>query len=83
MLVVGYTFTDSYDLILHTGCGRLRECETLAEFLTCHGDTLIVQADGDELEVIRNQISGIRMTRNRVVRWRGGDAQFILENLKL
>jgi hypothetical protein len=42
-----------------------------------------VQADGDELEKIKQQFSNLRMTTNRVVFWTGEDAQFIVDNLKL
>ena len=42
---------------------------------------IIVRADGDELELIRSRISGIRMANNRVVHWVGDDARFIVENL--
>lgn len=40
-----------------------------------------VQADGDELEWIRENISGIRMNKNRVIKWTGEDARFIVESL--
>ena len=40
-----------------------------------------VQADGDELEYIRNHTTGIPFTDKRVVTWRGSFAVFIVENL--
>jgi hypothetical protein len=39
-----------------------------------------VQADGDELEYIRNEFSNLRMSRGRVVTWFGDDARFIAQN---
>jgi len=39
-----------------------------------------VQADGDELEAIRNQTTGIKMTTGRVITFVGDDAQFIFAN---
>ena len=43
-------------------------------------DVTEVQADGDELELIRNEMSGIPMSRGRIVRWFGDDAKFIAAN---
>lgn len=41
-----------------------------------------VQADGDELDFISVQYSNIPMVaRNRIVRWFGDDAKFIVANL--
>ena len=48
-----------------------------------HASFYEVQADGDELEKIREQFTNIRMTTNRVVFWKDEDAQFIVDNLKL
>jgi hypothetical protein len=36
-----------------------------------------LQADGDELDAIREQFTGIRMHEGRVVEWFGDDAAFI------
>lgn len=41
-----------------------------------------VQADGYELEQIRNTFTNIPMSYNRVVQWTGETAQFIWNNLK-
>lgn len=44
--------------------------------------TVMVQADGDELAVINDEIQGVRKAyKKRVVRWFGEDARFIVENL--
>ena len=42
---------------------------------------IVVQADGDELEYIRDHIFGIPYTLGPVCKWRGGLACFILDNL--
>lgn len=41
-------------------------------------EVLYVQADGDELGIIRRLITGIPMHDGRVVRWFGDDARFIV-----
>jgi hypothetical protein len=41
----------------------------------------MVQADGDELEEIKNKIENIPFTVGRVQRWFGDDAKFIVANL--
>ena len=43
---------------------------------------LDLQADGNELEAIRNQFTGIPMHNGRVVKWFGADAAFIAMHLK-
>ena len=40
-----------------------------------------ISADGDELEKIRAEITGIPMSTKRVVTWYGDDARFIVANL--
>jgi len=48
-----------------------------------YGRTCVhLQADGDELEAIRQQFTGIPMHSGRVVRWRGEMAAFIAMNLQ-
>jgi hypothetical protein len=42
---------------------------------------LSIQADGDELEAIRRQFTGIRMHSGRVVTLFGDDARFVLQHL--
>ena len=42
-----------------------------------------LQADCDELDLIRRQFSGIPMTAWRVMLWRGEWAQFIADNIRL
>lgn len=44
-------------------------------------DVRMVQADGDELEEIKNKIENIPFTVGRVQRWFGDDAKFIVANL--
>lgn len=39
-----------------------------------------VQADGDELEAIKDTFTNIPMSKNRVVRWDGEMASFIIVN---
>lgn len=82
MLVVGYDFSDCYDLTFHTGAGRIRKLEEIENRLVS-GRPLVVQADGHELETICQQFSGIPMTSNRVVRWNGEVARFIVDNINL
>lgn len=41
-----------------------------------------LQADGDELEAIREQFTGIPMHRGRIVTWRGEIASFIFAHLQ-
>lgn len=40
-----------------------------------------IQADNDELDRIRRQISNVPTCNQRVVRWFGDDARFIVANL--
>lgn len=47
------------------------------------GKVTDVQADGDELEWIRDDIVGIPMTNARVVCWQGDIANFIANNWSL
>jgi len=44
-------------------------------------DIYYIVADGDELEKIRTEITGIPMSTKRVVTWYGDDARFIVANL--
>jgi len=46
-----------------------------------HDDIEKITADGDELEKIRAEITGIPMSKSRVVTWFGDDAKFIVANL--
>jgi len=48
---------------------------------TISHEILYVCADGDELEKIRAEITGIPMSTKRVVTWFGDDARFIVANL--
>lgn len=45
-------------------------------------DVREVQADGDELQIIQEQFTNTPMSKNRVVRWFGDDAKFIVANLR-
>lgn len=40
----------------------------------------MVQADGDELQWIKNVLTGLRMSNRQVVRWCSDDAKFIAVN---
>ena len=40
-----------------------------------------LQADGDELDLIRSKFSGIPMYAGKVVVWKGETARFIIDNL--
>ncbi len=46
-----------------------------------NGDVDYICADGDELEKIKAEITGIPMSTKRVVTWYGDDARFIIANL--
>jgi hypothetical protein len=81
-LVVGYEQDQdgNYDNTFHVGSGRIaKTCNT--SFGT--GSNLIVQADGHELEHIKQQFQNIPLTHNRVVRWTGEYAKFIVNNIEL
>ena len=72
-------YEDDYNepVVFHVGSGKhLSRLPQPASFYE-------VQADGEELEKIREQFTNIRMTTNRVVLWKDVDAQFIVDNLKL
>ena len=71
---------ESYSLIFYMGSGFIRQ--TVNENFMPDSN-LIVQADGHELEVIRKQFINIQMASNRVVRWTGENARFIVENIRL
>ena len=43
----------------------------------------VLTADGDELEAIRRQFTGIPMTAGSVVTWSGEVARFIADNVDL
>jgi hypothetical protein len=64
------------EFIAHVGAGNIRDT---FEFVFIHR----VQADGHELEKIKEQFPNIRMATNRVVSWTGEDAMFIIKHLKL
>ena len=60
----------------HVGGEKLGDIVGEPEFVVS------VQADGDELAVINDEIQGVRKAyKKRVVRWSGEDARFIAENL--
>ena len=42
-----------------------------------------IQADGDELEYIKNNFTNIPYSNKRVVNWKGDIAKFIVRNLWL
>ncbi len=44
-------------------------------------EIIAIQADGDELEHIKNKMSNIPMTDSRCVRWYGDMAKFIVSNV--
>jgi hypothetical protein len=44
-------------------------------------DIVSLVADGEWLETIRREFSGIHMTRGKVLLWVGDDARFIYANL--
>ena len=69
---------EQFEATLYVGGGWVRDYDRF-EFLSIHS----VQADGDELEEVKQQFPNLRMTTNRVVFWTGEDAQFIVDNLKL
>lgn len=73
-------FSDSSESVRHVGAGRLSKDVGLA----AHRDFLEnIQADGHELEIIKQQFQNIPMTTNRVVIWNGEMAFFIFDNLKI
>ena len=82
MLVVDYAEFDETPLCMsfHVGDGSIFESVSRN-----FGDNtkLIVQADGDELEIIRDNFTNLPMTDKRVVRWHGDFAWFIVANIKL
>lgn len=82
MITVGYAWdkNDIHTQTFHVGAGRIREI-VLNHFGNL--DNLQFQADGHELEIVRDQFQNIPMTKNRVVRWNGQTAQFIIENINL
>jgi hypothetical protein len=81
-LIVGYenSSLDRYDVYLYVGEGRIKENISDIFGVEAH---LMVQADGHELELIKRQFTNIPMTANRVVRWQGDDAKFIINNINL
>ena len=79
MLTVGIKGLAEYDFEFHIGAGKIRD--TLGNQVS--STALEVQADGDELELIRRDFSNIPMTTSRVVRWEGDIAAFIVANIKL
>ena len=79
-LYVGYANNTQYDRAYHSEWGKIKE-DVYEIFSHCYD--LKVQADGHELEKIREQFSNIPMTNNRVVYWSGETAKFIIDNIKL
>ena len=82
MLVVDYNEFDEtpHCRSFHSGVGPI------FEVVSRHfgdGASLIVQADGDELEKIRKNFTSLPMTNARVVRWHGDFAKFIVANIAL
>lgn len=54
----------------------------LRELLADFGEVIVLQADGDELQLINDKIVGVRKApHKRVVRWTGEDAMFIIDNI--
>lgn len=45
-------------------------------------EIMFLQADGNELEMIRHQFTNIRMHNGRIVIWTGEDAKFIAQHLR-
>ena len=80
-LYVKFYEGDVNEVAFHVGSGRL--CSRLPQHGSSYASFYQVQADGHELEKIREQFTNIRMTTNRVVFWKDEDAQFIVDNLKL
>ena len=76
-LYVKFYGDDHDEFVFYVGSGKL------PSRFPQHAMFYEVQADGDELEKIREQFTNIRMTTNRVVFWKDEDAQFIVDNLKL
>lgn len=63
-----------HDIIWHVG--------NPYPYIGDYNNVIEVQADGDELELIRRELYNIRMTNNRVVNWYGDEAKFIATSLK-
>lgn len=74
--------TDGQEHQWHKNCYQ-EEGSVLRALIEENGcDILLVQADGDELDLINDKFTGIRKAPGkRVVRWFGEDAKFIVENL--
>lgn len=53
---------------------RERMCDGFSE-------VVCVQADGQELEWVQENISGIRMNKAGIIFWTGEDARFIVDSL--
>ena len=67
-----FIITEDYDYTWHVG-EKMPDVETV---------TKRVQADGDELRTIRDQITGIPFSNaSGVQKWFGDDARFIVSNL--
>ena len=74
MYIITETGRRTYDFQWRIG-QRVPLCETL--------DVTMIQADGDELDMVRANFKNIPDNADRrVVVWRGVFAQFIFENLK-
>lgn len=83
MLVIDYNQSDTRTINafqVYVGEGCLR---TIAMCFGGGSVDLSVQADGDELEKIKQQLTYIPMHNGRVVRWTGETARFIVNNLVL
>jgi len=66
--------------ILHTHESVWHQGEKL-EHVNAH-DVRLVQADGDELRIILQQFHNLPTTGERIIRWYGDDAKFIVGNLR-
>ena len=84
-LSIGYLHdkTDASVRTVHIGGKERRLSKLFPEHDMSWTIQRVIQADGHELEAIKRQITGIRMTSGRVVQWTGEDCRFIFDNLKL
>lgn len=80
MLTVGYKNNTTYDMSFYNSHGRIKD-----DIHDRFGNLpeLAVYADGDELETVKNQFSGIPMHNGRTVTWTGETARFIINNIDL
>lgn len=80
MLTVGYKNNSVYDMIFYINHGSIK-----GDLREAFGSSIdfLVYADGDELEAVKKQFSGIPMHNGSSVTWTGETAQFIISNLDL